>query len=231
MFQLDVLLVDKQLAVGVPKYNGKYVLGAGEVIPNIKEESVARDAYYFALASHMGDRNEKWNSYVICDCETEVLFGVQGDEFYIRGEPYFYFWVAAYERFYRQEAVKLAKRRRLISDSGTMDTLEFVFQKLRDDQQIAFMSELEGIIESSSIEENATYLKEYSKQRNTLNPLIYGINPNVWGAGRNTMRWSAFFRFVRNNYNLEWDTFIKSITTVVIEPEVKTPTVMIGDRP
>ena len=37
LFQLDVLLVDKQLAKGVPTYKGKYVLGAGESQPNIEK--------------------------------------------------------------------------------------------------------------------------------------------------------------------------------------------------
>jgi len=56
--------------------------------------------------------------------------------------------------------------------------------------------------------------------------LIKNINPAVWKAGVITMRYSAFFRYIKENFPLQWNSFMKKIQDVEIEPEVETPSIM-----
>jgi hypothetical protein len=226
LFQLDVLLVDRRLATGVPKYNGQYVLGEGEKKPDIAAEAVAREAYYFAIADNL--EQEKFNSYVICDCQKDVFFGIENDSFYLSGEPYYYFWITTYDKILAEQAIRIAKRMRILSDSGNYEQLIYLLPKIDSYKKRQFDEELAIAMDSIETDESAHYLKQYSQRRNMLNPLLYGMNPNVWEAGRVTMRWSAFFRYVRRNHGDKWNEFFDKILVVEIKPDIKTPTVMVG---
>ena len=190
-----------------------------------KKENRGRDAYYFTLASHLVSFDQKWSSYVICDCNG-VNFYANDDSFRLYGEPYYYFWIGNFELFYQETIMKLARKRNLVSASTKLDTIVYVLDQLPEAEKVAFYAEAIAILEKASVDEGATYLEDYSIQRNQLNPLLEGINPNVWNAGRAVLRWSAFFRYVRKNYPIAWETFILSISDVKPKPEVRTPSVM-----
>ena len=51
-------------------------------------------------------------------------------------------------------------------------------------------------------------------------------NPLVWNAAEMTMRYSAFFRYLRLKYPDQWLRFISSTATVKVSPVVRTPTVL-----
>ncbi len=70
------------------------------------------------------------------------------------------------------------------------------------------------------------YLKNYSDEISLYPNLLRDINPAIWDATVATMRYSSFFRYIKENYLNEWNNFIGEIESVIINPEVKTPTVM-----
>ena len=70
------------------------------------------------------------------------------------------------------------------------------------------------------------FLEEFS-ERLSANPTeLRSMNPAVWDATTNTMRFAAFFRYCRSHFSDEWQSFLKQIDQVSIEPEIVTPTVI-----
>jgi len=70
------------------------------------------------------------------------------------------------------------------------------------------------------------YLKAFSDQISAEPEMIRAFNPAVWNATVATMRVSAFFRYVRENFTEEWTGFMVSITGAEPVPAVITPTVV-----
>ena len=55
--------------------------------------------------------------------------------------------------------------------------------------------------------------------------IIYAYNPVVYDASLNTMRWAAFFRYVKNTNPNNWNAFMKKAPAIRYDaPDVKTPT-------
>lgn len=55
------------------------------------------------------------------------------------------------------------------------------------------------------------------------------FNPAVYRAARNTMQYSAFFRYAKQQNSTNWSLFVASIKNVPVNPIVKTP--VSWDRP
>ncbi|MCC6725778.1 MAG: hypothetical protein IT258_14810 [Saprospiraceae bacterium] len=53
---------------------------------------------------------------------------------------------------------------------------------------------------------------------------LRNLNPDVYNAAEKTMRYAAFFRFLKKYYPTDWNNFLRTIGDVNIEPSVKTPT-------
>ena len=50
------------------------------------------------------------------------------------------------------------------------------------------------------------------------------INPIVFDAAEKTCQWGAFFRYVKENYNEEWHSFVNNIKKLKYDaPIVQTP--------
>jgi hypothetical protein len=70
------------------------------------------------------------------------------------------------------------------------------------------------------------YLEEFSDNVSSEPELFEAANPSVWNATVNTMRFTAFFRYIKANYPSEWNSFIEQVKEVDPEPRVVTPTIM-----
>jgi hypothetical protein len=70
------------------------------------------------------------------------------------------------------------------------------------------------------------YMKEYSEAITSDLDTIRNINPAVWDAGVNLMRYSAFFRYAKQNHPAQWKKFMRSVKKVKVSPNVETPTVL-----
>jgi hypothetical protein len=88
LFSLDHLLIDGDSA-DLPKWNGRYLLGRGEDLPN---PTAGREA--FRSVESMLIDGDRYDSYLISDYKRSVHFQPQNGELGLIGLPYFYFWAA-----------------------------------------------------------------------------------------------------------------------------------------
>jgi len=72
------------------------------------------------------------------------------------------------------------------------------------------------------------HLKEYSALLSSKPYLLRDINPAVWDAAVNTMRYAAFFRFCKKEFPEQWKNFMEQVEKTAVEPPVITPTVMLA---
>ena len=72
---------------------------------------------------------------------------------------------------------------------------------------------------------NPIFLEELSNKIS--NPeLFYRANPLIWNATTKTLRYAAFFRYLKEYYPEQWRNFISELEGIKAEPRVTTPTVM-----
>ena len=70
------------------------------------------------------------------------------------------------------------------------------------------------------IEKSARFTNIMKKRRD----LVRDLNPIVYDAAVATCQWSAFFRYVKENYPQNWDSFVKQVEKLQYDaPEVYTP--------
>jgi hypothetical protein len=75
-------------------------------------------------------------------------------------------------------------------------------------------------------------MKEYSDRLSHNTDLLMGLNPAVWNATLELMKFSAFFRFVKSYYPDIWNAFIQQLQNVIIKPPYATSTVILeGNNP
>jgi hypothetical protein len=70
------------------------------------------------------------------------------------------------------------------------------------------------------------HLDELGKSISNHPELLRAINPAVWDATVTTMRLAAFFRYIKENYPVQWQNFTREIQDQTVTPAVETPTVM-----
>jgi hypothetical protein len=67
---------------------------------------------------------------------------------------------------------------------------------------------------------------ELSQFVNARIELVRSINPIVWDAATTVMRYSAFFRYCKENNPSAWQDFVARVGAIQIRPSVMTPTVL-----
>jgi len=70
------------------------------------------------------------------------------------------------------------------------------------------------------------YLKGFSDDMSSKPELFEAANPAVWNATVNTMRFAAFFRYVKANFPESWKAFSDKVMLLDPEPRIVTPTIM-----
>lgn len=74
------------------------------------------------------------------------------------------------------------------------------------------------------------YLDRYSQRHVTLSKKLAEVNPEVWNAGRATLQFGAFFRYLRDQHPAAWQGFLKQIETngnlAEAQPPIETPAVL-----
>ena len=71
-----------------------------------------------------------------------------------------------------------------------------------------------------------SHLERYSQVISNQTDILRSINPLVWDAALNTMRYAAFFRYCKNKFPDQWKHFMETIKDVSVKPGAETPTVM-----
>ncbi len=267
IFQLDMLILELS-ATDLPKERDRYVLGAGENPPDTRTNISGWNSYVRHISDIESDLKEKFRSYLICDHDREIRFGVQDEKLALTGDPIFYCWryksdepgfdnktlnegavrdlnaqmetARAADReqfddreFYIAGLLKLAadyQDRYHFYSSGTIaDLIKIQDAEARKSFLRRYRTDsLRRMTLDMRIRMNAydvVYLREYSERLSSEPDILRAINPQVWDAGVNLMRWSAFFRWVKRDYPAEWQRFLAQIKGIAVEPVLKTPTI------
>jgi hypothetical protein len=69
-------------------------------------------------------------------------------------------------------------------------------------------------------------LTQFSTRLSAETEMLRRINPTVWDAAVNVMRYAAFFRYYKATYPSQWQSFLAEINRVSVIPQVRTPTIM-----
>jgi hypothetical protein len=75
---------------------------------------------------------------------------------------------------------------------------------------------------------NVIELTTLNENMRAKNSVMYKYNPPVYNAAIQTMRFSAFFRYVKANNSGSWHKFLKDVKTIQTTPSVQTPTQWYG---
>jgi len=256
LFQLDVFLLHEGFATELPKRDGKFMLGAGETAPDVLKNRVSlgiyereRDRIIDKGNSDEGGFETDFQSYVICDQFVDIRFSMDKGKLSITGEPRYYFWYGNEQELRSRYLAEAAIEYGLVKKGTDPDliVLELALKgaDLEGDEKTAFEDKLEEVAAAANkrvaaeMEKEdgvkATYLDKYSTEHAKLAGKLEAINPPVWQAARNTMRYGAFFRWVAAKHPKTWEGFFKSIGDKRPEPpkaggepveNFKTPTVM-----
>jgi hypothetical protein len=267
IFQLDVLILEVS-ATDLPKQKDRYLLGAGEAPPDANANGMGWNNYVGHVDAIEADLKQRFRSYLICDHDRPVRFGLQGEALSITGAPLFYCWrykmddpghdmKAAGEAAVRDLTAQLEAARAAVPEK--FDEREFYIAallKLAAAYQESYSFYSSGtVVDLVKIQEeegrkaflrryateslrrmvldlrirmdadDVVYLKEYSERLSAKPEVLRAINPQVWDAGVNLMRWSAFFRWVKRDYPAEWGRFLEQTKGIAVEPVLKTPTI------
>ncbi len=69
-------------------------------------------------------------------------------------------------------------------------------------------------------------LPEYSQRISAETAMMRRVNPAVWDAGVNVMRYAAFFRYYKARYPAGWQALLARLGRVEVSPPVRTPTIL-----
>ena len=199
----------------IPRLNQKTILGHGEEQNLLSNQDWQKPVIEIQKVFN----GEQYQAWVYTDYGTEVKFSVKDNDLKLSDSPYYYFWksnakeikiqLAEYERQlaeYKRQAGSLRKRGLIQQHNEIVRKHNEIVQRGNNLRPTVF---------------EVTTLTEGMKDK--LGSL-YKFNPTVYDAAIKTMRFAAFFRYVKTHNNSSWQKFLKQIETVKLEPSVKTPT-------
>ncbi|MDX2000947.1 MAG: hypothetical protein SFW35_00815 [Chitinophagales bacterium] len=183
---------------------------------------------------------EAYDSYILTDHDMPVFVSLVNEDLSISGEPYYLFTKFSIDFLdYAQQFSKIIKARPLSPLPDSLKHIEKMIKELSDIEyswqgknlmvsinQLAFpyqeadsadvppvlmqlfLASYEAIEASRK---NVVFNKLTTGIMEQLTPYMYVINPAVVTAFVNTMRYAAFFRYVKQNNPQNWLTFLTSI--------------------
>jgi hypothetical protein len=95
-------------------------------------------------------------------------------------------------------------------------------EKYKTEALFDMLVHTEAMMQAEGIE----YMKQYSADLSARPDLFRASNPAVWNATVQTMRFAAFFRYVRSNFPDSWDVFIDQVRSLDPRPRVETPNIL-----
>jgi hypothetical protein len=222
LMQADILILRPE-ACDLVKQDGRWLLGAGESAPDVGANEQRLMRVHRAEQSLPG---RPFRSYVICDQGVPVTFGATNGVLVLTGDPFWHCWKTKQDspeafRHVQEEANRRGNERlRELPDVHTLSDAERHrrFEEFFDDE----------VSEAMLVQ-----MPDYSRELSALIHREDGINPAVYSALGNTMRYAAFFRHVKAQHPRQWSEFLNSLAKVRLAPDVQTPTVSIppaGER-
>ena len=216
----------------LPKEDGKYLLGAGERQPDLDGNRRKIKDVHSCLADLDKTFGGPFQSYVICDYRREVRFGVKDGALTLTGDPQWYCWrTKPSVRGKLENIVRRANESgnrwlnaEMMRDRSKMSPAEFSAKYSDASSQALFDEYVDGLVSAEVLESMTDYSHTLSKKVNDLG----GINQPVYDALVATMRYAAFFRYVKKTSPRAYADFMKLVNRVRPAPAVTTPSIMVG---
>jgi hypothetical protein len=199
LLQADILLFDIANMWRLPASEGKVVLGKGESEPT----GLARDSANKVMSVL---RNVSFQSWVLTDQEATIIFTTHEEgRLHITGEPYYYFWTSDFDGYKRTWST-------LVEQANALRVAGNVKEYNRVAMQI------------NSLEPKVSEVKNLTAGVKSISGDMRKLNPQVYDAAKSTMRYAAFFRYVKKTNQEAWATFLKEVNAIRPLPHIVTPT-------
>lgn len=229
LMQADILILYPD-SCDLPKVDGKYVLGAGELAPNVDANRQALGR----LHQRIDALGQKFQSYVVCDHEQEVTYRMQQGALVLSGNPVWYCWrskISDQATLNELQDRANAKANQILNeefqrDSGRLSVIEFN-QKWTP----AYQKQRHSEVFDQGISANVVQpLPELSREISIAVQQLQGVNPAVYNALVTTLRYTALLRQVRAMDEAKYREFVQVLDDVKFGPEVETPSAMLQPR-
>jgi len=248
--------------------NGNYILGAGEIKPDVEANQNGAYNLSQSIISTQNKYKYTFRSYIISDYSRLITFKQQRDSLVISGFPYYYCWKFSSDnkdydinKVAKELSLKYnQKMKELAKSPGNVSTQDWLIDimislAVKYDGNFGFYSEgtFKDLVNIKTVPEkkqflekfkpeslfdmiikteaymsrdSVNYLKGFSDDVSSKPYLFEAANPAVWNATVNTMRYAAFFRYVKTNFPKAWLAFLNQIALIDPEPRIFTPTIM-----
>ncbi|MEQ1745937.1 MAG: hypothetical protein ABMA02_10950 [Saprospiraceae bacterium] len=211
----------------LPEFGNKLVLGAGE---SVGEQETALQA---ARALHSVFNTEaRYQAYVFMDAGEEVRIGRNGQNLTLSGAPYYYFWTSDQAAFVEKrnrivlDANAIMGRINAISDSIANPSLLYAERvKLNDRRNSLILQYNQKGEEAKALKPEVIPLDNLTQKMKGHRENLEKFTPAVYDAARNTMQFSALFRYAKQHNPTDWSRFLRSLEKVAVQPAAPTPVV------
>jgi len=198
LFQADVLLTNMGETWQLPKFEGEVILGKGETAPEKLPINAVIEAQNLM-------KTHAFQAWVLTDAETRIEIKAEGEKIELGGEPYFHFWRSDFRKYELE-----------------IKALEAEAAKFRVLGEIEAHNEV--IKKANALEPDVLEVKALTDKLRQHSDTIRKVNPVVFDAAQTTMRFSAFFRWIKKTNPEGWRTFVESVELIDTEPAISTPT-------
>ncbi|WP_456438566.1 hypothetical protein [Psychroserpens sp.] len=242
LLQADMMLLNIDEFHKLPMYENKYtILGKSENNDYKVDEEIlaAVSQLMYTLQVEM-----MYDSWIYSD-KNQLITTESGFQDLLSGDkPNYYFWKAKIKdensytnsidsldiSFTKKASTKLSKYK-VVNNEFIGDTImignsayHYNASSMQLIEKISrnYEDELKKITDNNSIIIDCVEVNELFKS--SVYQLLEKINPMVYKAADNTMKFSALFRYIKRNNPENWAKFITKIENVEISPKIKTPT-------
>jgi len=154
-----------------------------------------------AVSSAIG--NADFQSWVLTDHDAKVEFGVREGSLRLTGQPYYHFWNAdwaAYDAEYNRLSA--------LAEAALPDI----------ERYNAIVAQI------NALEPRVYPIEDATRRLRLQSEPLKAFNPVTFAASETTMRFSAFFRYVKARNPTGWSEFVRKTRGTSPKPDIVTPT-------
>jgi hypothetical protein len=215
LFQSDVLILYPQSA-DLPKGDGRYLLGHGELAPDV----IANRSRIRSIQQEFATTGFPFRSYVIGDYQQKVVFAEVNGDLALTGSPYWHCWrVRDLGELELDQALKQARDKAKRKLLGEVNQGKYPSS---DERQQRY----DELVDDDLSQRLVVMMPEFSRKLSDRIRQLAGVNPAVYDALTSTMRLAAFFRHAKKKDPAGYATFVQSMQGVAVGPELQTPTTL-----
>jgi hypothetical protein len=237
LLQDDPQVLSKGLCCDLPKIDGKYVLANGENAPDYTK-NLESDRQVAETLRSLISNSGRFRSYLITDYQQPVTFATEEGQLLLTGYPLWYCWRLKIDNdaiLTELAATLRLKAKERLQEEYRWDSRELTLEKLKKKYTTKFKEERAKRIYNNLwldaiTADDLQKLEEMMQFSLTLSESIReadGINPEVYRSLLTTMRYAAFFRYVRTRNPETYSTFVTALPGASLLPSIQTPTVLV----